>query len=96
MPVAAILVASLRLHCIDLLLHLRYRGPKRIDCAADYRKGEEIGWFEHGSTIIVFAPAGFALAPGIAGGARVRMGEALMRLPGGAEAEVNPPRCAPP
>jgi phosphatidylserine decarboxylase len=80
-PVAAILVASLRLHCIDLLLHLRYRGPKRIDCSADYRKGEEMGWFEHGSTIIVFAPAGFGLAPGIAAGTRIRMGEALMSLP---------------
>jgi len=81
-PVAAILVASLRLHCIDLLLHLRYAGPKRIDCAVDYRKGQEMGWFEHGSTIIVFAPKGFTLAPGIESGTRIRMGQALMRLPG--------------
>ncbi|WP_218509157.1 archaetidylserine decarboxylase [Variovorax sp. dw_308] len=80
-PVAAILVASLRLHCLDLLLHLGYRGPKRIDCTADYRKGDEMGWFEHGSTIIVFAPAGFALAPGIAPGRQIRMGQALMTLP---------------
>ena len=28
-------------------------------------KGQELGWFEHGSTIIVFAPRGFALCPGI-------------------------------
>ena len=57
-PVAAILVASIRLHFLDVLLHLRYRGPQRIDCARRYRKGEEMGWFEHGSTIIVFAPRG--------------------------------------
>ncbi|MDM0112727.1 archaetidylserine decarboxylase [Variovorax sp. J22R133] len=80
-PVAAILVASLRLHCLDLLLHLRYRGPKRIDCDASYRKGEEMGWFEHGSTIIVFAPAGFTLADGVAPGQTIRMGQALMNLP---------------
>jgi len=80
-PVAAILVASLRLHCVNLLLHLRYRGPKRIDCRADYRKGDEMGWFEHGSTIIVFAPRGFTLAEGIVPGTPMRMGQALMKLP---------------
>lgn len=78
-PVAAILVASLRLHCLDVLLNLRYRGPKRADCAADYRKGEEMGWFEHGSTIIVFAPKGFTLAEGIETGTPIRMGQALMK-----------------
>lgn len=80
-PVAAILVASMRLHCLDVLLHLRYRGPSRVTVNAPYRKGQEMGWFEHGSTIIVFAPKGFALADGIAAGTRIRMGQALMRLP---------------
>jgi phosphatidylserine decarboxylase len=81
-PVAAILVASLRLHCIDLRLHLGYGGPQHIDCDARVAKGQELGWFEHGSTIIVFAPRGFALCPGIAPGAPLRMGQRLMRLPG--------------
>ena len=81
-PVAAILVASIRLHFIDVLLHIRYRGPNAIPCAARFSKGEEIGWFQHGSTIIVFAPKGFALCEGIADGRQVRMGEALMRIPG--------------
>ena len=80
-PVAAILVASIRLLSPDLRLHLRYRGPHEIPCDVPMRKGQEIGWFEHGSTIIVFAPAGFSLAEGIVPGARVRMGQALMRLP---------------
>ena len=38
-PVAAILVASIRLHCADVLLHLRYRGPNEIPCDAQYRQG---------------------------------------------------------
>ena len=80
-PVAAILVASLRLRCLDLRLHLRYRGPNEIACHAHQAKGEELGGFEHGSTIIVFAPPGFVPAPGIAPGARIRMGQALLRLP---------------
>jgi len=79
--VAAILVASIRLHCLDRPLNLRHRGPDVMACGADYRKGDELGWFEHGSTIIVFAPEGFTLADDIRDGAQVRMGEPLMRLP---------------
>ncbi len=60
----------------------RHRGPNVIPCDAKYRKGDELGWFEHGSTIIVFAPEGFALADNVRDGATVRVGEPLMRLPG--------------
>jgi len=79
-PVAAILVASIRLKFLDVPLHLNYRGPNVIPCDVAVRKGEELGWFEHGSTIIVFAPEGASVAAGIGEGARLRMGEALMRL----------------
>jgi phosphatidylserine decarboxylase len=79
-PVAAILVASIRLKFLDVRLHLNYRGPNVIPCDAPARKGEEMGWFEHGSTIIVFAPDGVSLCGGIGEGGRVRMGEPLMRL----------------
>jgi phosphatidylserine decarboxylase len=80
-PVAAILVASIRLHFLDVLLNLRHRGPNVIACDARFQKGEEMGWFEHGSTIIVFAPSTFALCDNVKEGARIRMGEPLMRLP---------------
>lgn len=80
-PVAAILVASIRLHALDVTLHLRWPGPTEMPCAARVRKGDELGWFEHGSTIIVFAPPGFALADGIAPGHRLRMGEPLLAMP---------------
>ena len=78
-PVAAVLVASIRLHFLDVRLHLRYRGPNGIPCDARLAKGAEMGWFEHGSTILVFAPRGFTLL--VAQGARLRAGEGLMRLP---------------
>jgi phosphatidylserine decarboxylase len=80
-PVASILVASIRLHFLDVLLHLKYAGPAVIPCAASFRKGEEMGWFELGSTIIVFAEKGFALAPGVEPGQVIRMGQPLLRLP---------------
>jgi phosphatidylserine decarboxylase len=78
-PVAAILVASIRLRFLNVLLHLRYRGPNVIPCDATLQRGEEMGWFEHGSTIIVFAPPGLSLAAGVQEGARFKMGEALLR-----------------
>jgi phosphatidylserine decarboxylase len=80
-PVAAVLVAGIRLHFLDVLLNLRHRGPNVITCAAQFRKGEEMGWFEHGSTIIVFADADFSLCANVTEGAIIRMGEPLMRLP---------------
>lgn len=78
-PVAAILVASIRLHFLNVLLHIRYGGPAEMPCRTAVSKGQELGWFEHGSTIIVFVPPGFELAPGIASGAPVRMGQALLQ-----------------
>ncbi len=80
-PVAAVLVASIRLHALSHLLDARYEGPGHIDCDARYTKGQEMGWFQHGSTILVFAPKGFEFAPGIQEGAPLRMGQALLQLP---------------
>jgi phosphatidylserine decarboxylase len=80
-PVAAILVASMRLHVLNVLLHLRYGGPAEMPCQAHVRKGQELGWFEHGSTIIVIVPPGFSLVPGIQTGQRISMGQALLTLP---------------
>jgi phosphatidylserine decarboxylase len=80
-PVAAVLVASIRLHALSHLLDARYEGPGHIDCDASYTKGQEMGWFQHGSTILVFAPKGFEFAPGIQEDSPLRMGQALMKLP---------------
>ena len=57
-------------------------GPNVIACDARFAKGEEMGWFQHGSTIIVFAPRGFELCRNVTEGSVIRMGEPLMRLPG--------------
>ena len=67
----------------DVLGGVIIRGPNRIECSARLRKGDPMGWFEHGSTIVVLAPEGFALAPGIADGQRIRAGAPLLRLPAG-------------
>jgi phosphatidylserine decarboxylase len=79
--VAAILVASIRLHCIGGVLNRNNRGRNAVACDSQVGKGDELGWFEHGSTIIVFAPSGFALCETIREGATIRMGQPLLRLP---------------
>jgi phosphatidylserine decarboxylase len=78
-PVAAILVASIRLHFLDVLLHIRWKGAHEFPCNAAVQKGQEMGWFEHGSTIIVFVPPGFERCTGIETGARIRQGQALLK-----------------
>lgn len=80
-PVAAILVAGLRLGFLPEGLDLRASEGRTITCGARLEKGEEMGWFEHGSTILVLTPPGFGFAQGPYEGRRLRMGEPLMLLP---------------
>lgn len=77
-PVAAILVASIRLHCLAEPLRLTYRGPNRLACNAAYSKGDEMGWFEHGSTMLVLATSHFSLCDGVRDGSVIEMGRPLL------------------
>jgi len=77
--VAAVLVASIRLHCLNLV-NLKHEGRRTYACATEYHKGEELGWFEHGSTIIVFVPNSFALCDSVREGVKIRVGQPLLRL----------------
>ena len=40
-----------------------------------------MGWFQHGSTIIVFAPDGFELCASVREGSIIRVGQPLLRVP---------------
>jgi phosphatidylserine decarboxylase len=80
-PVAAILVAGIRLTFLGTDTDVRRGGPRTVPLDVSLRKGEEMGWFQHGSTIVLFAPDGFALTENVVQGHRIRVGEPLMRLP---------------
>ena len=80
-PVAAILVASLRLHFLDLTLNAQSRGPTVFPCNVEVGKGDELGWFEHGSTIIVLAPGDFEFCDNVVESARILAGQPLLRKP---------------
>jgi phosphatidylserine decarboxylase len=80
-PVAAILVASIRLHFLDVLLNAASRGPAVFPCEASVCKGDELGWFEHGSTIIVLTPDHFEFCDNVVESARILVGQPLLRKP---------------
>lgn len=80
-PVAAILVASIRLNFLGDTTDVRLGGPRTTELNVALAKGQEIGWFQHGSTIIVFAPHGFTLTDNVRQGDMIRVGEPLMHLP---------------
>jgi phosphatidylserine decarboxylase len=79
--VAAIMVAGIRLGFLDF--GAESRSLPRTDYGCDQRlaKGAEMGWFEHGSTILLLVPKGFRFCDGIEEGTGIRVGEALLRLP---------------
>jgi len=62
--VGAILVGSVQLAPLD----------------RPFARGDEMGYFRHGSTIIVIAGAGLSLDDRVRAGAVIRMGEALLQL----------------
>jgi phosphatidylserine decarboxylase len=75
-PVAAVLVASMRFTFSDIHLHLDYAGPTEVSMDVTVPKGEDLGWFEHGSTIIcLIAPQWQWVGP--PEGERVKAGDVL-------------------
>ena len=80
-PVAAILVASMKFHGIDSTFNMDYQGPKEIGCDLAFRKGEELGYFQHGSTIVVLASKDFSLHASLANKNTIRVGQPLLEQP---------------
>jgi phosphatidylserine decarboxylase len=79
--VAAILVADVRLRFLEIPVAGRDRDWTAHLPDISLVKGEEMGWFEQGSTIIALVPDGFSLCDGIQPGHRIRMGEPLLLHP---------------
>jgi phosphatidylserine decarboxylase len=92
-PVAAILVASLVLHGVPHPLDLTYRGPNELPLSRQVARGEELGYFRNGSTILVFAAGeSVALASGAACGRVIRMGTPLFRRTQSSALPLTPSR----
>ena len=78
--VGAILVGSIQLSFVNGPLALSYRGPDRIYCRRAFLKGDEVGYFHHGSTVIVIGTPGLELREDLHAGEVIRMGEPLFEF----------------
>jgi phosphatidylserine decarboxylase len=78
-PVAAIWVAGIRVHALAQTDWRETTEPRPITPGVEMNKGEEIGWFEHGSSILLISPASHHICEGLKEGDRIWMGQALMR-----------------
>jgi phosphatidylserine decarboxylase len=76
-PVAAILVAGIKIHALGASTEVGGRGLQRFDCDVHHLKGEELGYFQSGSTIVVFASGALTLSERIVEGGAIRVGEPL-------------------
>jgi phosphatidylserine decarboxylase len=79
-PIAAILVASIRLHCIDTTLNHGTPDGLVIDTNHRFTKGDELGWFEHGSTVILLLPKEFEFISALKIGDTIQMGQPIMQI----------------
>ena len=78
-PIAAVLVASLKIHGIDQTLDLSLGQNTTFHLNADVLKGQELGYFQQGSTIILFVDSHLKEVGEWAVGHRINMGQALFR-----------------
>jgi phosphatidylserine decarboxylase len=78
--VAAVLVASIRLSFLDLPSTIRRGLVRRFTSGARLMRGEEMGWFEQGSTLVLLLPPGWAMA--VEEGTRIRAGQPLAQSSG--------------
>ena len=79
-PVAAILVASIQFKFAASGLDLAFHGCERRPCRASFAKGEEMGHFRHGSTILAFASRDALLCANVQPGTIIRVGQPLFEL----------------
>ena len=77
--VGAILVGSVQLHFVEPRPGRDDRAPSHVPCRAAFRRGEELGYFHHGSTIIVITTSALTLDGSIRQGSRIQMGQRLLR-----------------
>lgn len=78
-PVAAVLVGALRLHAVGKVVD-QHTAPFKLDVDdKQVQAGEELGWFEHGSTVVMLVPAHYHWVEGLREGSSLKMGQVLLQ-----------------
>ncbi len=93
-PMAVVLVGALNVGTIGTVWQAEYRAGHRLPTSRDWRgdaaapelaRGDELGWFNMGSTVILLLPAGAAeFSAGLVPGTRLRTGQVVGNLTGAA------------
>ncbi len=89
--VAAILVSSVHLECLATPPRVERGRLARHACDAVVNKGDELGHFRNGSTIVLFASDGFSPCASLSEGAMLRVGEPILRRAGARLSRVTTP-----
>ena len=79
-PVAAILVAGIYLNALDRVMDTSYNGSLELGLNQFYAKGQELGWFQHGSTIIMIFPAAMCHTVALEIGHQLKFGQGILSL----------------
>ena len=78
--VGAILVSSIRLHGLNETLSLKNRVDSEWTGNWYAEKGQELGWFEQGSTLVLLTPNQMNRLDCVETGTPLKMGQPLFRL----------------
>ena len=91
-PMAVVLVGALNVGTIGTVWQTEYRAGHRFPTSRDWHgdaaapelaRGDELGWFNMGSTVILLLPAGAAeFSAGLVPGTRLRTGQVVGNLTG--------------
>jgi len=79
-PVGSLLAGSIRLPWLDGVHPINKRGSRTMQFEHEFSKGEEMGWFEHGSTIVLFSPPEAVPLATLKTGRVIRMGEPVFQI----------------
>ncbi|MGV3707494.1 MAG: archaetidylserine decarboxylase [Gemmatimonas sp.] len=79
-PVAAILVSRMHVEGMPAAFDAAYAGPPVIRCSRAVRRGDELGYFENGSTIVALFAGHVDLHPSVQKDSLIRMGQPLLRI----------------
>ena len=79
-PVAAILVAGIRLHAVPDDNWMGHGQLTPLTPPQVYEKGQEMGWFEHGSTIVIVTSERWQPLISLKTGDRLHLGQAVFEL----------------
>lgn len=80
-PFAMVMVGACGVGTIHLRYAITRKGHLRLMPGQVYRRGDEIGHFALGSTVLVLFPPSWGLEWSVSAGERVRMGQSLAKVP---------------